>query len=124
MDLNRIDVVVEAGATEVWEVRNASGTPHNFHPHDVRFRILDYAGGPAPPHLRGLKDTVYVPPGKTVRLLIRFGEYADPDLPYMFHCHILEHEDRGMMSQFVVVEPGQKAGQPRDDHDTHEPGSS
>jgi hypothetical protein len=43
-----------------------------------------------------------------MRLLTSFEDYADPDLPYMFHCHILEHEDRGMMGQFVVVEPGQQ----------------
>jgi blue copper oxidase len=119
-DLSRIDAAVQTGTTEVWEVRNTSGTPHNFHPHDVRFHVLDYAGGPAPPQLRGLKDTVYVPPGKRVRLVVRFGEYADPDLPYMLHCHVLQHEDRGMMGQFVVVQPGQTAGRPPlHDHAAH-----
>jgi FtsP/CotA-like multicopper oxidase with cupredoxin domain len=68
--------------------------------------VLEYAEGPPPPSLSGLKDTVYVPPGTSVRLVVRFGDYTDPDLPYMFHCHILQHEDRGMMGQFVVVEPG------------------
>jgi blue copper oxidase len=124
MDLNRIDAVVETGTTEIWEVENGSGTPHNFHPHDVRFRVLDYAGEPTPPHVRGLKDTVYIPPGKSVRLLLRFGQYADPDLPYMFHCHILQHEDRGMMGQFVVVQPGQTAGRPPHDHPVREHASS
>jgi suppressor of ftsI len=38
------------------------------------------------------------------RLLVHFGDYADADTPYMFHCHILQHEDRGMMGQFVVVD--------------------
>src|SRR5918992_220992 len=109
MDMARIDQVVELGTTEIWEIENTTGTPHSFHPHDVRFRILQYAGEAPPPSLSGLKDTVYVPPGETVRLLTSFEDYADPDLPYMFHCHILEHEDRGMMGQFVVVEPGQRA---------------
>jgi FtsP/CotA-like multicopper oxidase with cupredoxin domain len=111
MDMRRIDEVVEVDTTEIWEVHNASGTPHNFHVHDVRFAVLEYAGGPPPPHLTGLKDTVYVPPGKTVRLVTRFSDYTDPDLPYMFHCHILLHEDRRMMGQFVVVEPGEQAGE-------------
>jgi FtsP/CotA-like multicopper oxidase with cupredoxin domain len=115
-ELSRIDAVVETGSTEIWEVRNDSGTPHNFHPHDVRFRVLDYAGAPAPPNLRGLKDTVYLPPGKSVRLLVRFGDYGDPDAPYMFHCHVLQHEDRGMMGQFVVVAPGQEAGTRAHEH--------
>jgi FtsP/CotA-like multicopper oxidase with cupredoxin domain len=108
MDAARIDEVVEIGATEIWEVENTSGTPHNFHVHDVRFRVIDYAGEPPPAHLSGLKDTVYVPPGETVRVATGFEDYADPSVPYMFHCHILEHEDRGMMGQFVVVEPGQR----------------
>src|SRR5919106_1522994 len=104
MDLTRIDEVVELGTTEVWQVENASGTPHNFHPHDIRFRVVEYAGGPPPAHLQGLKDTVYVPPGETVRLVAEFRDYADADLPYMFHCHVLQHEDRGMMGQYTVVE--------------------
>ena len=104
MDMARIDDVVELGTTEVWEVRNASGTPHNFHPHDVRFRVVEYAGGPPPVHLQGLKDTVYVPPGEIVRLVTEFQNYTDADLPYMFHCHVLQHEDRGMMGQYTVVE--------------------
>lgn len=41
---------------------------------------------------------------------MRFSDYTDPDLPYMFHCHLLQHGDRGMMGQFVVVEPGQDPG--------------
>ena len=118
MDMARIDQVVELGATEVWEVENTSGTPHNFHVHDVRFRVIDYAGEPPPAHLSGLKDTVYVPPGETVRFVTTFEDYADPTTPYMFHCHILEHEDRGMMGQLVVVEPGDRPahGEPGHNH--------
>ena len=40
------------------------------------------------------------------------GDDTDPDTPYMYHCHLLFHEDRGMMGQFVVVAPGQSAGTP------------
>jgi FtsP/CotA-like multicopper oxidase with cupredoxin domain len=104
MDMARIDEVLTVGATEVWEVHNAAGTPHNFHPHGVSFRVLDYAGSRPPAQLSGWKDTVYIPPGETVRLLVHSPDYADPETPYMFHCHILQHEDRGMMGQFVVVE--------------------
>jgi blue copper oxidase len=105
MDMSRIDEVVPAGSTEIWEVSNHGNTPHNFHVHDIRFRVLRYAGRRPPPHLRGLKDTVYVPPGESVRFITSFGDHADPETPYMFHCHILEHEDRGMMGQFVTVRP-------------------
>jgi len=63
--------------------------------------VLDRSTGPLEPNDQGLKDTVRVYPGETVRMLMHF----DPRLSgtYMFHCHILEHEDMGMMGQFVVL---------------------
>jgi FtsP/CotA-like multicopper oxidase with cupredoxin domain len=119
MDMSRIDEVVQPSATEIWEVRNAAATPHNFHVHGVSFAVLDYAGDEPPQHLSGLKDTVYVPPDKTVTLLVRFPDYPDPDSPYMFHCHMLQHEDRGMMGQFVLAEQGQEPGNVHEhDHDS------
>jgi len=112
MDMSRIDEVVTVDTTEVWRVSNGDGTPHSFHIHDVQFVILDVDGATPAPPLRGWKDTVYVAPNSSVRLLMRFADYTDPDSPYMFHCHLLRHEDQGMMGQFVVVKPGQRAGQP------------
>ncbi len=47
-----------------------------------------------------------------MRFLTRFSDYADPSTPYMFHCHLLRHEDEGLMGQFVVVQPGQTPRQP------------
>jgi FtsP/CotA-like multicopper oxidase with cupredoxin domain len=112
MDMGRIDQVVNLGATEIWEVRNRTGELHNFHVHDIQFKLLEYKGGSPPPHLSGWKDTVAIPPGQSVRFITRFTDYADPSTPYMFHCHLLRHEDSGLMGQFVVVRPGQTAGQP------------
>jgi blue copper oxidase len=117
MDLGRIDQAVTVDTTELWEVANRSGNPHNFHVHDVQFQLVDYAGRPPPPHLAGWKDTVFLPPGATVRFLARFSDYTDPALPYMFHCHLLRHEDNGMMGQFVVVQPGQAPANPPAHHD-------
>ena len=105
MDPTRIDTVVAVDTTEIWEVSNRSGNPHNFHIHDVQFRILNYDGKPPPRTLSGPKDTVFLPPGTTARLAVRFSDYTDPTTPYMFHCHVLAHEDSGMMGQFTVVEP-------------------
>ncbi|RJQ71677.1 copper oxidase [Pseudonocardiaceae bacterium YIM PH 21723] len=102
MDPSRIDEVIPAGAKEIWEVRNP-GFAHNFHIHEVAFTVLDGGGEPT---YGGRKDTVFVPPGKTVRLAVEFGRHTDPRAPYMFHCHILRHEDNGMMGQFLIVEPG------------------
>ncbi len=103
MDMDRIDEVVRVGTDEIWEVINRSPMPHPFHVHDVQFRILDRNGRRPRAHERGLKDTVLVWPMERVRLLLSFRDYTDPELPYMYHCHTLEHEDAGMMGQFVVV---------------------
>ncbi|HEX6238784.1 MAG TPA: multicopper oxidase domain-containing protein [Acidimicrobiales bacterium] len=112
MDMGRIDEVVTEGTTEVWSVTNEHGTPHSFHPHLVHVAVLDVDGERPPPELSGWKDTLYVPPRTTIRFVARFDGWADPDVPYMFHCHVLAHEDDGMMGQFVVVEPGQEPGTP------------
>ncbi|MBO1335081.1 multicopper oxidase family protein [Streptomyces sp. VRA16 Mangrove soil] len=112
MSMNRIDETVTRGTTEVWTVHNGNGMPHNFHVHDVQFRVVSVNGKKPPVELRGRKDTVFVPSGTTVRLALRFDggpEFADPSTPYMFHCHLLYHEDGGMMGQFVVVDRGQRA---------------
>ena len=103
MDMRRIDETVRVDTTEIWQVENTSMMAHPFHVHDVQFRIIDRNGGSPAAAERGFKDTVVVRPGEVVRLLLRFEDYADPDLPYMYHCHILEHEDAGMMGQFVVT---------------------
>ncbi|MEQ3540550.1 multicopper oxidase domain-containing protein [Pseudonocardia tropica] len=110
MDTGRIDAVVPAGAVEVWEIANTHTRPHNLHVHDARGQVLSAAGRDVPAAERGWKDTVYVAPRTTTRVLLRFGRHTDPHTPYMYHCHLLYHEDRGMMGQFVVVEPGGRAG--------------
>ena len=106
MDLSRIDAVVPLGSTEIWRFRSEIGTPHNFHVHNAAFEILDVDGRPPEPQWRGRKDTVYVPPNTEVRVLVQFGPYPSPTWPFMYHCHLLAHEDAGMMGQFVVVTPG------------------
>ncbi|MFC9753717.1 multicopper oxidase family protein [Streptomyces sp. NPDC056921] len=112
MDMARIDEVVPAGAREVWELDNIAFS-HNFHIHEVVFRILDIDGDQPPEHLRGPKDTVYVPGKTKVRVAVEFGRHTDPKTPYMYHCHILKHEDKGMMGQFVLVPPGTENTTPR-----------
>jgi FtsP/CotA-like multicopper oxidase with cupredoxin domain len=89
-----------AQSDRIWEVRNATGTPHNFHVHGVSFRVLG-EDGPA-----ARKDTLYVPPDATARLLTRFGGYRDPRTPYVFHCHVLRHEDDGGLT--LRYAPGQR----------------
>ncbi|WP_049788379.1 multicopper oxidase domain-containing protein [Isoptericola variabilis] len=119
MDMGRVDEVATVGTTEVWEVRSIVPMPHSFHVHDVQFAVLSVDGREPPPELAGRKDTVYLEPDRTYRLLLRFDDYADPDVPYMFHCHMLLHEDEGMMGQLVVVEPGTPPTHDIDAHDAH-----
>ncbi len=110
MDMERIDEVVRLGDTEIWEVSNPGGQAHPFHIHLVQFQILDRNGQRPTGAELGWKDTVLVPAGDTVRIIMPFDRYADPEVPYMYHCHIMEHEDAGMMGQFLVVEDPQKLG--------------
>jgi len=104
MDLSVINEVVTLGDTEIWEITNDTQIAHPFHIHDVQFFILDRDGAPPAPNEQGLKDVVLVEPNETVRFITTFEDFADPEIPYMYHCHLLGHEDDGMMGQFLVVE--------------------
>jgi len=107
-DLTRIDGVIQLGDTEIWEITNVTGVAHPMHVHGDSFQILSRNGSfeNVPANERGWKDVVLVKPGETVQIIKRFEDFADPDNPFMFHCHILDHEDGGMMAQWIVVEPG------------------
>ena len=122
MDLQRIDFAVREGTVEVWEVDNADGFMHNFHVHDVQYQVLTVDGQEPPERLRGWKDTVQLIPQRKYRLAMRFADYTDPNLPYMYHCHILAHEDSGMMGQFVVLGEGEEIGQVPDTGTVHSHG--
>lgn len=104
-DHQRMDQVIFLDSVEIWTVTNATSSAHPFHVHDVQFYILDRNGVPPVPREAGKKDTVLVDAGESVRFIARFETYADPEIPYMYHCHILSHEDAGMMAQFIVVDP-------------------
>jgi FtsP/CotA-like multicopper oxidase with cupredoxin domain len=117
MDMDRVDTTVEVDRTEIWAIRNRDGGVHNFHVHDTQFQIVDVDGRPPSPELAGWKDTALLRPNTTTRIAVRFSDYTDPDVPYMYHCHLVFHEDQGMMGQFVVVDPGESAGDV--DHGVH-----
>ena len=116
MDMSRVDAVIDHSGPELWHVINENEDwPHNFHIHNARFRVHDIQDGEIA-FRDGWHDTINIPPKSRVSLLVEFGQYPDPTLAYMFHCHMLFHEDEGMMGQFVIVEPGQ---QPALDHPNH-----
>jgi hypothetical protein len=111
-----INDTVCLGAKEIWTINNLSPIAHPFHIHKVFFRVLDIKdknGNFVDLHKYGLtgpKDDVMVLPGWKLRFLTKFDDYPSPINPhmcYMYHCHILTHEDAvggGMMHQFVVTE--------------------
>ncbi|MGV8856279.1 MAG: multicopper oxidase domain-containing protein [Devosia sp.] len=98
-DMARIDFEVALGSVERWHIRSTM-VAHPFHVHGVRFRVLSENGAPPRPENTGWKDTVLVP--GEAEIVARFDQPAGRDVPLMFHCHILEHEDAGMMGQFTV----------------------
>ena len=71
------------------------------HIHGTQFRILNENGQPPVAHRSGWKDTVRVEGGVS-KVLVKFNHCAPANFPYMAHCHILEHEDTGMMLGFTV----------------------
>jgi FtsP/CotA-like multicopper oxidase with cupredoxin domain len=99
-DMGRLDVETGLGATERWIV-SGEMMGHPFHIHGVRFRVVSENGQAPRVENSGWKDTVFVE-GET-ELLVRFDHPAAAANPFMLHCHILEHEDLGMMGQFVVT---------------------
>ncbi|MBB4053610.1 FtsP/CotA-like multicopper oxidase with cupredoxin domain [Devosia subaequoris] len=99
-DMRRIDFEVALGSVERWQIRSTM-VAHPFHVHGVRFRVITENGGPPRPENTGWKDTVLVP--GEAEILARFDQPASRETPFMFHCHILEHEDAGMMGQFTVT---------------------
>jgi FtsP/CotA-like multicopper oxidase with cupredoxin domain len=107
------DIVAQQGTVEDWIIENRSSELHDFHIHQLHFLLLDYMGRPVNEDF--LRDTVNVPyfNGHTlaypsVRLRM---DFRDPNTvgTFVYHCHILEHEDKGMMGS-IRVEPGERSG--------------
>ncbi len=109
------------GTTEIWEFLNLTDDAHPIHLHLVRFQILDrraletsayiyenkkivYLGAAVPPDANeaGWKDTVRATPRASTRIIVKFEGYSGR---YVWHCHILEHEDNEMMRPYEIVAP-------------------
>jgi len=108
------------GTTEIWSFVNLTGDAHPIHLHLVRFQVLDrrpfdlfaynadrkllYTGPAVPPDANelGWKDTVRTDPGMVTRIIVRFEGYTGR---YVWHCHLLEHEDNEMMRPYDVIAP-------------------
>lgn len=98
-DHGRIDFSAKHGETEKWTVRS-NMLAHPFHIHGTSFQVILENGVSPRAEYAGWKDTVLVE--NEIELLVKFNEKAPESAPFMYHCHILEHEDGGMMGQFTV----------------------
>jgi blue copper oxidase len=101
-DMSRIDFQVPFGDVEQWRFMTNGNAPHPVHVHGASFQVVSRTGGRGKvfPWERGWKDTVLLNDRETVDVLIRFSAYRGE---YLIHCHKLEHEDMGMMSNFEVI---------------------
>ena len=109
-------ITVRAGTTEEWTIENWTNELHTFHIHQLHFRVLDIDGQPAArPELLDVVEVPYatatgfhskdgpVRPGR-VRVRMTFPADLAGDIP--FHCHLVDHEDNGMMAVLRIVKPG------------------
>ncbi len=100
-DPNRIDARPVLGTTERWIFTNPTAKAHTVHIHDVAQQCISRDGAACYPY-ETMKETWYLDPGETLEIKLKFTDHLGV---YMLHCHIVEHEDDGMMTQFEVVRP-------------------
>ncbi len=105
--IGTINQTINLNAIEKWTITNNNIFGHTFHIHDVEFKIVERNGSASAvgAHESGWKDVLYLPINENVSFVARFDDYADPIHPFMYHCHFSNHEDGGMMGQFVVTDP-------------------
>ncbi len=120
MDMMMINDTVLVNTKERWTIINETGNAHPFHIHKVQFQIVEYKGMMGtdttvktytypnlPDELIGYKDVQLIRANATMVFEARFDFFPSPlmaEESYMYHCHILPHEDTSMMHQFVVVD--------------------
>ncbi|GCD90205.1 multicopper oxidase domain-containing protein [Nocardioides sp. LS1] len=100
---DRVDYRVPLGSTQRWRIRNDSDVTHFVHIHAEQWHTVLRDGKRPPPWERGLEDTWRLDPGESVEVAAHFVDYTGA---FMIHCHMLDHEDHGMMARFVVTPHG------------------
>ncbi len=96
----RADAFPKLGTTETWEIVNRTSVAHMMHLHHTDWYLLARNGKPPPPWEDCLKETFFLYPGERILLAGHFSDYTGK---FVVHCHMLDHEDHGLMSQFEVV---------------------
>jgi bilirubin oxidase len=103
-DENVINFTTKQDSVMIWDITNQSMMPHPWHIHGNHFFIQSINGSAPPDNMLGRKDVVVVPPqGGNVKLIMKYVDFSNATMPYMYHCHISSHEDKGMMGQFLVT---------------------
>ena len=107
-----INQTINFNAVEQWTLVNASNLAHTFHIHDIQFYLTNVQLAPpytqivtqgnVPAYQQGWKDTFMIMPQSSVTFITKFDDFASNTNPFMFHCHMLPHEDGGLMGQFLV----------------------
>lgn len=103
-DMTTINETVVLDTVEKWSIQNGAVFSHSFHIHDVQFSIVSRSTGEVRDYEKGWKDTLYIFTNETVEFVAKFDDFASDDHPFMYHCHMANHEDEGLMGQFLVVE--------------------
>lgn len=103
-DMDSVNETVYLNTTEIWTLVNKTLVAHPFHIHDIQFNIIEKSGLPPPASEIGWKDVVLVMPNDSIKFITKFDDFSNDSVPYMFHCHLLHHEDDGMMGSFVVID--------------------
>jgi spore coat protein A, manganese oxidase len=96
----RADAHPKLGTTETWEIVNRTDVAHVMHMHHTDWYLLSRNGRKPPPWEDCLKETFFLYPRERIRLA---GHFADYTGKFVIHCHMLDHEDHGLMTQFEVV---------------------
>lgn len=101
-DMDRIDIKSKVNQVEAWRIFNNSHMDHNFHLHGHHFLVKEYKLGDklTKPSYKLLKDTINLKPYERITILVK----QDQAGTRMYHCHILEHENAGMMGQVEVAQ--------------------
>jgi blue copper oxidase len=103
--MDSINITIPLNSTEIWTLKNNTLIAHPFHIHDIQFNVIEKNGTTPPVTEQGWKDVVLVMPEDSVKFITKFTTFTDEMVPYMYHCHLLHHEDDGMMGSFLVVDP-------------------
>ncbi|MFJ9373631.1 multicopper oxidase family protein [Streptomyces sp. NPDC101455] len=92
------------GSKEIWTIKNSTQLEHSFHLHDVPYQLIAINGDTPTGVQLGWYDTYEVVGGGSIQIAMEFTDYADDTYMYMLHCHLLQHEDEGMMAALMVTE--------------------